>query len=411
MMTTPGYAPQPEQPVKVLVLSRNYPNRVMEFLGLWAERLVRHSTRFCELKVVAPVPYVPPLPRFAEYYTRFRRIEKHRWDDGVEVFHPRFVLGPGYLLHSLEAVAYYLGVRRQVDQLRAAFPFDLIHAHFAYPDGVVAAWLGRRYGVPVVITEQAPWRPWLDDHPLVRRQTLWAAQESMFVIAISRFVRDTIVHFTHDPGKVRVIPDGVDGDVFVPLPKGQQPNLCQILYVGQLFFTKGIDILLQAMHKLVGRHPEYRLVLVGGNYYRNKQLQGEHLQLMAHDLGLGDRVEFVGTKPLPELVRLMQESAVLVLPSRAESFGCVLVEALACGTPVIATRCGGPEDIVTEQVGMLVPVGDTDALAQAIGEVVENREAYSPELLRGYALESFAWEQVARRTVDLYKEALDRFRK
>ena len=95
---------------------------------------------------------------------------------------------------------------------------------------------------------------------------------------------------------------------------------------------------------------------------------------------------------------------------RAESFGSVLVEALACGTPVVATRCGGPEDIVTEAVGMLVPKEDSEALADAFQAVLDHPERYDPARLRAYAVESFSWERIARQTVALYQEAVARFR-
>jgi glycosyltransferase involved in cell wall biosynthesis len=102
----------------------------------------------------------------------------------------------------------------------------------------------------------------------------------------------------------------------------------------------------------------------------------------------------------------MRKSALLVLPSRAESFGAVLVEALACGTPVVATRCGGPEDIVSDEVGTLVPPEDENALAEGIGRILQRRGMYNPERLRTYALERFSWERVANDTVNVYQQAL-----
>src|SRR5258708_2282387 len=129
----------------------------MKLLGLWVRRLVQQSTRFCEPRVVSPVPYCPPFPGLPKDYSRFRSVERRRRDDGVEVHHPRFVAGPGYSTHRIEWLLYYAGIRRTVAKIHREFPFDLIHAHFTYPDGVVATQLGRRYRVPVVITEQNPW--------------------------------------------------------------------------------------------------------------------------------------------------------------------------------------------------------------------------------------------------------------
>ncbi len=399
------------RPLKVLVMSRNYPNNVMEILGLWVERLVRQSASFCEPKVIAPVPYIPPFPWLGEYYSRFRRIDAHRWADSVEISHPRFFVGPGYSLHSVEWVTYYLGVRRCVDQLHRRFPFDLIHAHFTYPDGVVAARLGRRYGVPVIITEQVPWRPWLEHYPVVRRQATWAARQSTFHIAISRSVRDSITHFTKDASNLRIIPDGVDGSVFTMPQNGRRFISNQILFVGATRPVKGVDILLKAVRLLVDRKCDVKLVIVGEGYYRSYRREYDRLQQMARDLTIQGYVEFAGKKSVSDLVRYMQESAILVLPSRAESLGMVLAEALACGTPVVSTRSGGPEDIVNEKVGVLVPVEDPGALARGIEEVLRRRGDYDPVKLRSYALDNFGLESIGRRMSDLYQEALNCYRR
>src|SRR6267143_570436 len=103
---------------------------------------------------------------------------------------------------------------------------------------------------------------------------------------------------------------------------------------------------------------------------------------MVIKLGLESQIEFVGKKSNAELLRYLQESALLVLPSRRETLGTVLIEALACGTPVVATRCGGPEDIVTDEVGVLVPTEDPEALARGIQTVLERRKGFNPSKLR-----------------------------
>src|SRR5260370_3358061 len=111
---------------KVLYLSKSYPNKVFDVLGLWVENLVRHSVSFCEPKVISPVQYCPPLPGLPDYYARLRSIPRHCSWDGVEVFYPRYLVGPGYSLRSIEWPTYYLAPPRQADHLRHAFPFYLI---------------------------------------------------------------------------------------------------------------------------------------------------------------------------------------------------------------------------------------------------------------------------------------------
>jgi glycosyltransferase involved in cell wall biosynthesis len=147
-------------------------------------------------------------------------------------------------------------------------------------------------------------------------------------------------------------------------------------------------------------------VLVGGSFYRNTRKQEDALRRRADELGLGDRVTFAGQKPQEEVAGMMAESAVVVLPSRAESFGAVLVEALACGTPVVATRCGGPEDIVSPHVGRLVPVGDAAALASALADVLADPTLRDRAALRRYAVERFSWGRVVGETLSVYRAAV-----
>ena len=390
---------------RVLVLSRNYPNSVIPLLGLWVQALVRYVAAECEVTVVAPTPYWPPLPGPREY-TRFAAVERERREGEVAVYHPRFLVGPGYVFHSFEAASYFLAVRGLCDRIRSARGIDLIHAHFGYPDGVVAALLGRRYGVPVIVTEHAFLHPWFDRYPLVRRQTLWSRRHIAAHIAVSERVRREIEGFAGGDLPVRVIPVGVDGKTFTLRETAPPQVPPQVLYVGHITYNKGVDVLIEAAANLLETRRDLRFVLVGEGLYRHKRIQEQELQRLARRRGLQDRVLFVGGQSAEQVARWMRESALLVLPSPRETFGAVLVEALASGTPVVATESGGPEEIVTEGTGALVPPGDAAALAQAIARVLDERERYDPRRLREDALERFSWENIAMRTIALYREVL-----
>jgi glycosyltransferase involved in cell wall biosynthesis len=396
--------------LKVLVLSRSYPNNVMPVLGMWVERLVQHVAQHCVPRVVAPVPYCPPAPPFVGF-TKYRRIVHCRQTEGVNVWHPRYLAGPGYWLHRFDATLYYLSVRRLVEKLHDDSPFDLIHAHFVYPDGVAAVRLGNELGIPVAITEHARWKPWMDLYPTVRVQAVAASRECALHMPVSRFVRDTIVQYTGKSANIHVVPIGVDGSVFTPGTDGSSPNSNQILFVGRIHRVKGVDILLRAMQSLISRRPASKLVLIGGGFlWRDFRRQDKQLRDMAAQLGLRSHVEFLGPKEPCEVAHLMRNSAVVVLPSRAETFGAVLIEALACGTPVVATRCGGPEEIVTDKLGVLVAPEDPDALSQAIQHVLDNRKSYDSRLLREHALNNYSWEKISQKTVDLYHQVVENHR-
>jgi glycosyltransferase involved in cell wall biosynthesis len=391
--------------LRVLFLSRSYPNNVLTLLGLWVEGLVRYSRCFCEAKVISPTPYCPPFPGLGREYARFRKIDRTRWMNDVEIMHPRFLVPPGHRLHGLESFTYYFGVRALADHLQRVFQFDLIHAHFTYPDGWVAACLGKRYSVPVIITEHAPWRPWMDDYPWVLRQAAWAFKQCAFHVSVSPSLQDDVRHFVGEASKLRVIPCGVDTSIFT-LRNAAEERKKQILFAGVVRHVKGVDILLRAMRLLVDRGRPEKLVIVGESFYKNYQRDYVRIRQLAAELGLHHHVEFVGGKTQRELALYMQQSKALVLPSRKESLGMVLVEALACGTPVVATRCGGPEDILTDEVGVLVSPEDPEALARGLENVLDRQQHYNPVSLRAYALEKYSLTHIAGKYAALYSEAV-----
>lgn len=391
-------------PLRVLVVSRSYPSGLFPTQGLWVQRPTTLLAGDCEVRVVSPVPWCPPLPNYGplEQYARFRRVPRCETVYGVPVVRPRFPVGPGNSTYALEALAFHRGIVGSVDRLRREWPFDLVHAHFIYPDGVAGAALARRYGVPLIVTEHAPWRPWLDRLG-VRRQAIAAARQSSEILAVSTSVAATIrAELGASAPPVSVVPVGVDSELFARAGDGAR-RAGQILFVGFLNFNKGVDVLLRAMALLRQRGERCRLLLAGGSFYRQTRQQEEAIRRLARELNLDSAVSFLGHLPPEEIARLMRESAVVVLPSRAESFGAVLVEALASGTPVVATRCGGPEDIVDPSVGVLVPPDDPKALAAALAGVLAHPEVYAPEALRRYALERFSWDTIVERILDVYK--------
>lgn len=390
------------------MLSRSYPSDAFPNLGLWVEwpTVLLNEREGFEVRVLSPQPYCPPFPHMGalEHYARFRRIPTRELRNGVEIVRPRFATGPGSSTQALESRAYEWGSRKAIDRLYEDFPFDLIHAHFVYPEGAVAHRLSKLYGVPFVISEHAPWTRERFAHSSVRRRSVAAGRAAAALMTVSDYVSRSIADWLGDAAPLSIVPTGVDSELFAPAAPGDRLE-DQILFVGWPNFNKGVDVLLRAMALIAEKGQPGRLLLVGGSYFRNTRLQEAQLRRFAESLQLGERVTFAGPRPQDEVARLMAQSAVLVLPSRAEASGTVLVEALACGTPVVATRSGGPEDYVTREVGLLVPVGDALALADAIVTVLGQRASFPPEKLRRYAMERFAWPRIVDGWLEAYTRA------
>lgn len=393
--------------LRVLVLARNYPNNAMPRLGLWTERLVQCVTDSCEVRVVAPVPYAPPVPwgPVSRYFGRFRNVSRTSVRGGVAVAHPRFLAGPGSLLRPFESFLFGASVAPVIHRLRREFPFDLIHAHFTYPDGVVASVLGQAFHVPTIITEHAPWYPWMRQEHVVRAQSVWAARRSRFHVSVSEFVRRQVVEVAGIEATSRVVPNVVDTSVFhVDPTKSRTPG--QILFVGAIRHCKGVDVLFEALRDPSLADPHVRLLVAGEPLYEGYRREVDWLKERAVALGIAHRITWLGGRSPAEVAALMRQSSVVVLPSRAESFGAVLIEAMACGTPVVATRCGGPEEIVTPGTGRLVEPEVPRVLANAIADVLDNNARYVPNELESYAVDRFGPHVIAGQLRTLYSTAM-----
>jgi glycosyltransferase involved in cell wall biosynthesis len=282
----------------------------------------------------------------------------------------------------LQSVNTNYGFRRVLEQWGRP---DLIHAHVVFPSGYCAASLQRQYGIPVILTEHSgPFSVHLGSASLrkVVSQTLRAAKE---VIAVSPALEKQIQQFLPDL-KMTVIGNTVDGERFTQgvADAKSRSGPFKLLCLAGLSPEKGVQHLLEAVNLLARKNVTgFTLEIGGDGPYRPE------LEKLAANLELQERCRFMGLVAPADVAGLMQGCDALVLPSLGETFGVVLIEAMACGKPVIGTRCGGPEFIVSAQNGILVPPADAAALAGAIERVVVGQDRFDPVVIRQQVLERF----------------------
>lgn len=389
----------------VLVLVRSFPNTALPTQGVWAERMVRAATATARVTVISPVPYVPAFVR-ARGFARFRAIPPLVESDIARVHHPRVLTGPGLSLHSFEARLMEVAIRRLVARIHDRDPVDLIHAHFVYPEGVAAARLGRKFDIPVITTEHAHWLPWLDTHRAVRRQVLAAIPHIRMITGVSPAVCDGIRAVADRRAAVEWLPNVLDDETFrSPTPEDHvDPD--QLLFVGIVRRVKGLDVLVRALAQLASANPRLRLRVIGEPYHRGYRRDEYAVRQLITSLQLDDRVVFAGQASPEAVASEMRRSALIVVPSRRESFSSVTIEALASGTPVIATRCGGPEYLIGPEMGTLVPIEDPAALASAIADMLARRHAIDRARLRAHAVDRFGMAESRLRLKKLYERAL-----
>jgi len=305
------------------------------------------------------------------------------------------------------AVSYRREVRRLVPQIYARFPFELVHAHTAFLDGGAAAWVARRFKVPFVLTEHTGPFSALTQTTIMRRQTERALQSADLVIAVSDVLRRdmrTRVRMRPDL-RIEVLGNAVDTQVFRPL--GSEPpadGTVRALWVGGFLPVKQPAMLIDAF-ALARRHdPRLRLSMVGAGPLERA------IQEQIQRRGLEDDVSVLPSASRSAIANHMRRHHFLVISSESETFGLVAVEALACGRPVLSTRCGGPEETVRgSEYGELVR-NSVEDLAKGFVTMAARIGEFDPVILHDYVRRNYGFDVIAARVKETYLEVLSRHR-
>ena len=376
--------------LRVLTFTTLYPNAQKPNHGVFVENrlrqtLARHDVR---ATVLAPVPYFPFAADVFGSYSRFARVPVSEVRYGIGVHHPRYAVipkigmsvAPRLLYFAARAACKRLGIDKN--------SIDVIDAHYFYPDGVAAALLARDLDIPFVVTARGTDLNVLPDFPLVRRQIVWAARRAAAVITVSSALKQKLLELGVDASKSAVLRNGVDLEMFKPVERDAARRRLglsghTILSVGNLVPLKGHELTIEALASL----RDSVLLIAGGGPLR------DGLQARAALLGVGDRVRMLGEVAHAQLAELYSAADVFVLMSEREGWANVLLEAMACGTPALATNVGGnPEIVASPEAGMVLRERSTAALVEAL-EALRQRPL-DRAATRRYA-EGFGWAAVA----------------
>ena len=357
---------------RLLVYTSVFPHAGQPNLGVFVrERMFRVGAHL-PLVVVAPVPWFPLQGLLRLWKPHFRPPAPRReLQDGFEVYHPRFLSLPG-LLKRWDGLSMALSSYRLARQLKARPGFDVIDAHFAYPDGYAATLLGRWLGVPVTITLRGT-EPSLARFPARRRRVAMAMQRATRLFSVSDSLKRYAVTACGVPeGKVRVVGNGVDTQKFQPVDRslaraelGIASDARVLVSVGGLVERKGFHRIIDLLPALVRRHPGLLYLIVGGGGPEGDI--GARLRQQVATLGLERRVRLLGPMP-PERVKVPLSAAdVFALATSNEGWANVFLEAMACGLPVVTTDVGGNREVVSDpRLGTVVPFGDGPAMLEAL---------------------------------------------
>ncbi|WP_319633620.1 glycosyltransferase family 4 protein [Pelagibius marinus] len=388
--------------LRILTFTTLYPNTERPQYSVFVENRLRQLVASGEVsaRVLAPVPYFPFRSRRFGTYASFARTPLHEARFGLEIDHPRYLAIPKVGM-SMAPYLLYDCARRALGRLqKEGRRFDLIDAHYLYPDGVAAVMLGRTAGLPVTVTARGTDVNLLPDFFLPRRLIRQAARRADGVIAVSSALAERLARLGVDRSRITVLRNGIDPTVFRPRTPyrraGQPPPRPLVVSVGNLVPLKGHDLAISALAEI----PGLTLWIVGTGPERGR------LELLARDLTVADRVSFLGSVPHKRMPEVYSAADLLLLASEREGWPNVLLEAMACGTRVVTTRVSDVAEIVNSPIaGICLSERRADCLARAIRRLLAAPVPCAQT--RAHAL-NFTWDATTAGQIALFREILNR---
>ncbi len=396
----PGITIPPAMPMELhprphlVVLSSLFPNSKQPGAGLFVrERMFRLGKKL-PVTVVSPTPWFPLQSLLRRWRPGFRPgAPASERQQGNEVWFPRFLCVPG-VLKRFDGFFMAIGTLGRLRQLKRAGRLDILDAHFTYPDGYAAGLLGRWLNVPVTITLRGTESRQARD-PVLRPLLQRALMNAHRVFAVSESLRQIALELGTPEDHAFVVGNGVDIDRFYIVPRDQARRALGLpvdapvlITVGGLVERKGFHRVMACLPALRRQFPDIRYLVVGGPSPEGDWT--ERLQAQCRSLDLTDCVRFLGPLPPDQLSDALSAANVFVLSTRNEGWANVLLEAMACGLPVITTNVGGNREVVNSpELGEVLPFDDGELLVAAIANAL--RHPWDRHRIRRHAEEN-TWD-------------------
>lgn len=388
--------------MRLLTYTTLWPNSVQPTHGVFVENRLRHlAAAGVETRIVAPVPWFPSSAGLFGSYAAFAAVPDAEERNGFSVRHPRYLVVPKVGMTLTPYTLYRASIAPIRTLIQTGYDFDVIDAHYFYPDGVAAILLGRLFGKPVAITARGTDLNLIPRYRLPRRMIRFAADRAAALITVCQALKDSLMALDVPDEKVTVLRNGVDLENFRPHDRVRVRRRLgfdapTLVSVGGLIDRKGHDITIRALKDL----PDFALVIAGDGPERSA------LESLARREGLGDRVRFMGRVPHGDLAPLYSAADASVLASSREGWANVLLESMACGTPVVASNVWGtPEVVADPAAGVLMAERTPESLAGAVRTLFAALP--SRDATRAYA-EGFSWEDTTRGQIALFDSIVAR---
>ncbi len=401
--------------MNVLLISSLYPTPYKPNHGIFVHTFVRHlAAEGCRVRVIRPIPWSPGVLSFNAKWRQYSQVPPWAEWDGIPTYYPRYGRLPGAWFMPWSGATLWRGIRSLVERWHRSEKFGVIHSHTALPDGYAGLRAGSLLNLPTVLTMHG------GDFPgalypagsLRLRRLRQVVSQTDQVIAVSQAMKEAIMKqaiMELGPGKlpVRVVYLGVDTDKFRALGAvetnrralGLPPDAPVVLFVGWDIRRKGLRDLLLAFSESEELAGVY-LAVVGA--------AAEEVRSLApgpYDT-LGGRLIVAGNRPHDEIPLWMNACEMFVLPSYLEGLPLVVVEAMACGKPVIASDVMGTPEVVRDgETGLLVKPGQPQELALAIARLMRDPELAQRigRQAQSFVKARFDWQVHTAQVIEVYR--------
>lgn len=349
---------------RILFISNLFPNPAYPTMATFNHQQVTSLSRFYEMDVIAPVSWLIKM--------RHPSIPAHRLENGLSIHHPTYYYLPRYC-RSWQGRAYHLSIRNVARKVICRRGCDVIYATWLFPDAWAAEKIANEFGLPLYIKVHGTDVNRLNGDK-ASRQALAVVDKAERVICVSKALKNRLVQLGAPSERIAILHNGVDRRIFHAMPREEVRERFGIdrmerivLFVGNLKKEKGLRELLLAFHIIARKTPGLRLVIIGAGPYE------ANLRKLISKLQLSGSISLLGSLPLPAIARWMNAATVFCLPSYTEGVPNVLLEALSCGTHVVATNVGGiPELANGHHLLELVPPKSIELLAEALSRSLAN---------------------------------------
>lgn len=390
--------------MKLLTITSLYPNHVENNWGVFIETRLKYLIeKYPEIEhtVIAPVPWFPSKNDKYGQYAKFAQVSSEEVRGNIKVYHPKYIVIPkvGMLFTPFFMAFSIWNLLRRLKKKKITF--DIIDGHYYYPDGVAIALIAKRFSLPFTVTARGTDLNLIPQYFIPRKLIQWTAKRAAHCITVCAALKDVLLELGVESEHVTVMRNGVNLTRFSPSPDREKlreslkMTRTTLVSAGYLIERKGHHFIIEALPSL----SDIDLVIVGDGPWKGK------LESLAQQLGVSDRVRFTGAIKQEKLAEYFQAGDIGMLASSREGWANVLLESMACGTPVVATKVWGtPEVVSAPEAGELVERNAND-IARGVRQLLDNK--IDRQATRKYA-EQFNWDETSEKQHTLFTRLLSK---